>query len=62
MVLSEIAMQTGILENEKTDYNEKKSTLGLTETELSQAQVLVLKSEIKEATVSTADASDGEQQ
>lgn len=58
-VLSEIAMQTGILENERTDYNEKKSTLGLTETPLAQAQVLILKSEIKTAAV-TADASGGE--
>lgn len=46
-VLAEIEMQTGILENERTDYNEKKSILGLTETPLNQAQVLVLKSEIK---------------
>lgn len=58
-VLSEIAMQTGILENERTDYNEKKSTLGLTETPLAQAQVLILKSEIKTAAV-TGDASGGE--
>lgn len=58
-VLSEIAIQTGILENERTDYNEKKSTLGLTETSLNQAQVLILKSEIKTKTA-TADASGAE--
>lgn len=53
-ILAEIAVQTGILENEKTDYNEKKSILNLTETPLEQAQVLILKSEIKTATQSTA--------
>lgn len=46
-ILAEIGIQTGILENETTDYNEKKSTLELTETPLDQAQVLILKSEIK---------------
>ncbi len=61
-VLSEIEIQTGILENERTDYNEKKSTLGLTETSLAQAQVLILKSEIKAETAATAkdDASGAE--
>lgn len=59
-ILAEIEMQTGILENERTDYNEKKSTLGLTETSLAEAQVLILKSEIKTETTSTADASGGE--
>ncbi|AZZ37417.1 hypothetical protein CIK05_11635 [Bdellovibrio sp. qaytius] len=46
-ILSEIEIQTGILENEKTDYDEKKSTLTLTETSLEQAQFLILKSELK---------------
>lgn len=46
-ILAEIAIQTGILENERTDYNEKKSVLALTETSLDQAQVLILKKEIK---------------
>jgi hypothetical protein len=60
-VLAEIGIQTGILENERTDYNEKKSTLGLTETPLAQAQVVILKSEIKAETVaSTNDASGAE--
>lgn len=59
-VLSEIAIQTGVLENERTDYNEKKSTLGLTETTLAEAQVLILKSEIKAEPTATADASGAE--
>ena len=42
-ILAEIAAQVGILENETTDYNEKKSTLKFTETSLEQAQVLMLK-------------------
>ena len=42
-ILAEIAAQVGILENETTDYNEKKSTLKFTETSLDQAQVLMLK-------------------
>lgn len=46
-ILAEIAIQTGILENETTDYNEKKSTLKLTETNLEKSQFLILKSEIK---------------
>lgn len=60
-ILAEIGMQTGILDFERTDYNEKKSTLGLTETPLTQAQVIILKSEIKaEAAASTDDASGAE--
>lgn len=59
VVLAEIGMQTGILENERTEYNEKKSTLGLTETPLAQAKILILKSEITAAT--TADASGDSQ-
>lgn len=55
-IIAEIGMQTGILENERTDYDEKKSTLKLTETSLDQARVLLLKSEIK------ADASGGAEQ
>lgn len=47
MILAEIGIQTGILENETTDYDEKKSTLKLTETPLAQAQVLLLQSELK---------------
>lgn len=58
IILTEIGIQTGVLENERTDYNEKKSTLGLTETTLSEAKILILKSEIKETTASTDDASD----
>ena len=46
-ILAEIGIQTGILENETTDYNEKKSVLKLTETSLDQARFLILKSEIK---------------
>ena len=42
-ILAEIGAQVGILENETTDYNEKKSTLKFTETSLDQAQVLMLK-------------------
>ncbi|MCM2353937.1 MAG: hypothetical protein NDI63_10015 [Pseudobdellovibrio sp.] len=59
-VLSEIEIQTGILENERTDYDEKKSTLGLTETSLAEAQVLILKSEIKAETAAKDDASGAE--
>jgi hypothetical protein len=61
-ILTEIAVQTGILENEKTDYNEKKSTLALTETPLAQAQVLILKSEIKTTNKTTTDAIGAVQQ
>jgi len=57
VILAEIGMQTGVLENEKTDYDEKKSTLKLTETSLEQAQVLLLQSELKTA---TADVSGDE--
>ncbi len=57
MILAEIGMQTGILENETTDYDEKKSTLKLTETSLEQAQVLLLQAELKTA---TADVSGDE--
>ena len=46
-ILAEFEIQTGILENETTVYNEKKSVLKLTETSLEQAQFLILKSEIK---------------
>lgn len=60
-VLSEIEIQTGVLENERTDYNEKKSTLGLTETSLAEAHVLILKSEVKaEAAAAKDDASGAE--
>ncbi|WP_409477790.1 hypothetical protein [Pseudobdellovibrio sp. HCB154] len=59
-VLSEIEIQTGVLESERTDYNEKKSTLGLTETSLAEAQVLILKSEIKTETAAKDDASGAE--
>lgn len=59
-VLSEIEIQTGVLENERTDYNEKKSTLGLTETSLAEAQVLILKSEIKTEAPAKDDASGAE--
>lgn len=59
-VLSEIEIQTGVLENERTDYNEKKSTLGLTETSLAEAQVLILKSEIKTEAAAKDDASGAE--
>lgn len=59
-VLSEIEIQTGVLENERTDYNEKKSTLGLTETALAEAQVLILKSEIKTKPAAKDDASGAE--
>lgn len=57
MILAEIGMQTGVLENETTDYDEKKSTLKLTETPLAQAQVLLLQSELK---TTTADVSGDE--
>lgn len=46
-IIAEIAISTGILENETTDYNEKKSILKLTETELAHAEYLLLKAEIK---------------
>lgn len=55
-VLAEIGMTTGILENERTDYNEKKSILKLTETSLAEARYLMLKDEI------TTYASDGAEQ
>lgn len=42
-ILAEIGVQAGVLENETTDYNEKKSTLKFTETSLDQAQVLIIK-------------------
>ncbi|MES2800873.1 MAG: hypothetical protein V4654_00145 [Bdellovibrionota bacterium] len=58
VILAEIEIQVGILENETTDYNEKKSTMKLTETSLEQAKVLLLKSEIKLA--ATADVSGDE--
>lgn len=54
-IIAEIGMQTGVLEHERTDYDEKKSTMKLTETSLDQARVLLLKSEIKAE--ATADAS-----
>lgn len=41
-ILAEIPAQVGILENETTDYNEKKSTQKFTETSINQAQVLML--------------------
>lgn len=58
VILAEIGMQTGILENETTDYDEKKSTLKLTETSLEQAQVLLLQAELNVA--ATADVSGDE--
>ncbi len=58
MILAEIGMQTGVLENETTDYDEKKSTLKLTETSLEQAQVLLLQAELK--TAATGDVSGDE--
>lgn len=60
-ILAEIGIQTGVLENETTDYNEKKSTLKLTETSLDQAQFLILKSEIK-AEAETKDAASDDAQ
>lgn len=57
VIIAEIGMQTGVLEHERTDYDEKKSTMKLTETSLDQARVLLLKSEIKAE--ATADASGG---
>lgn len=66
-LFAEIEIQTGLLENETTDYNEKKSTLTLTTTPLSEAQVLIIKSEIKKNTdetttdkTATNDSSDDE--
>lgn len=59
-IIAEIEIQTGVLVNERTDYNEKKSTLTLSETSLAQAQVLILKSEIKAQPTVTADASGAE--
>lgn len=60
VIIAEIEIQTGVLTNERTDYNEKKSILGLTETPLAQAQVLILNSEITTQPTATADASDAE--
>ena len=60
-ILAEIGIQTGVLENETTDYNEKKSILKLTETSLGQAQFLILKSEIK-AEIETKDVASDDAQ
>lgn len=53
-ILAKISIKTGILENDTTDYNEKKSILKLTETTATEATHLILNEEIK------ADVSDDE--
>ncbi|MFN3454362.1 MAG: hypothetical protein ACK41T_05325 [Pseudobdellovibrio sp.] len=46
-VVAELKIKVGILENALTDYNEKKSVLTLTETDLSQAKYILVENEIK---------------
>lgn len=55
-ILTEIKIQTGILED-RTEYNEKKSIIEFTETPLAEAQVLILKSEIKTENTAKDDVS-----
>lgn len=56
-VVAEFKISTGILEHERTDYNEKKSILTLSPTNLDQAEYLMIEEEISKEEIK-ADASD----